>query len=72
MTVHDASQLTGGDGVDASLLGITEHPAAGSQVASDRPARLANRGDVIPAEMRVRPPLRAGGWPRMIPSCVPL
>ena len=32
LTVDDASQLTGGDGVDASLLGTTEHPTAGIQV----------------------------------------
>ena len=32
LTVDDASQLIGGDGVDASLLGTTEHPAAGIQV----------------------------------------
>ena len=32
LTVDDASQLTGGDGVDPSLLGTTEHPAAGIQV----------------------------------------
>ena len=27
LTVDDASQVTGGDGVDASLLGTAEHPA---------------------------------------------
>ena len=32
LIVDDASQLTAGDGVDASLLGTTEHPAAGIQV----------------------------------------
>jgi predicted lipoprotein with Yx(FWY)xxD motif len=32
LTVDDARQLTGGDGVDGSLLGTTEHPSAGTQV----------------------------------------
>ena len=32
LTVDDAGQLSGGDGVDASLLGTTQHPAAGIQV----------------------------------------
>ena len=32
LTVDEASQLTGGDGVDASLLATTEHPTAGTQV----------------------------------------
>ena len=32
LTVDDASLLTAGDGVEASLLGTTEHPTAGIQV----------------------------------------
>ena len=32
LTVDDADQLSGGDGIDASLLGTTEHPTAGIQV----------------------------------------
>ena len=32
MTVDDPSQVTGGDGVDASLLGTVAHPGAGTQV----------------------------------------
>jgi predicted lipoprotein with Yx(FWY)xxD motif len=32
LTVDDAGPVSGGDGVDASLLDTVEHPAAGSQV----------------------------------------
>lgn len=32
LTVADAASLTGGDGLDASLLGTAEHPEAGTQV----------------------------------------
>ena len=32
LTVDDAGQVTGGDGVDASLLGTVEHPGEGTQV----------------------------------------
>jgi peptidoglycan hydrolase-like protein with peptidoglycan-binding domain len=32
LPVDEASQVTGGDGVDSSLLGTTEHPTEGTQV----------------------------------------
>ena len=50
LTVDDASQLTGGDGVDASLLGTTEHPAAGIQVTYNGWPLYFFAGDSAPGD----------------------
>ena len=50
LTVDDASQLTGGDGVDASLLGTTEHPAAGTQVTYNGWPLYFFAGDSAPGD----------------------
>ena len=50
LTVDDASQLIGGDGVDGSLLGTTEHPAAGIQVTYNGWPLYLFAGDSAPGD----------------------
>ena len=50
LTVDDADQLTGGDGVDASLLDTTEHPAAGIQVTYNGWPLYFFAGDSAPGD----------------------
>lgn len=49
-TVDDAGQATGGDGVDASLLGTTEHPTAGIQVTYNGWPLYFFSGDSAPGD----------------------
>ena len=50
LTVDDASQLTGGDGVDTLLLGTTTHPAAGVQVTYNAWPLYFFAGDSAPGD----------------------
>ena len=50
LTVDDAGRLSGGDGVDASLLGTTEHPAAGIQVTYNGWPLYFFAGDSAPGD----------------------
>ena len=50
LTVDDASQLTGGDGVDPLLLGTTTHPAAGVQVTYNAWPLYVFAGDSAPGD----------------------
>ena len=49
MTIDDASQVTGGEGVDASLLGTVEHPA-GMQVTYNGWPLYFFSGDAAPGD----------------------
>ena len=53
LTVEDAGQVTGGDGVDASLLGTVDHPA-GTQVTYNGWPLYFFAGDTAPATPTVR------------------
>ena len=50
LTVDDASQLSGGDGVDAALLDTTEHPAGGNQVTYNGWPLYYFAGDSAPGD----------------------
>jgi predicted lipoprotein with Yx(FWY)xxD motif len=50
LTVDDVNQLTGGDGVDALLLGTTELPAAGTQVTYNGWPLYFYSGDSAPGD----------------------
>jgi predicted lipoprotein with Yx(FWY)xxD motif len=50
LIVDDASQLTGGDGVDAALLGTVEHPTAGLQVTYNAWPLYFYAGDTTPGD----------------------
>ncbi|MET0147058.1 MAG: peptidoglycan-binding protein [Ilumatobacteraceae bacterium] len=50
LTVDDAGQLSGGDGVDASLLGTVEHPPAGTQVTYNSWPLYFFAGDSAPGD----------------------
>jgi predicted lipoprotein with Yx(FWY)xxD motif/murein L,D-transpeptidase YcbB/YkuD len=50
LTVDDASQVTGGDGIEASLLGTAEHPTAGTQVTYNGWPLYFFAGDAAPGD----------------------
>jgi predicted lipoprotein with Yx(FWY)xxD motif len=50
LIVDDASAVTGGDGVDATLLGTAEHPAAGTQVTYNGWPLYLFSGDSAPGD----------------------
>ena len=50
LTIDDSGQLTGGDGVDSSLLGTTEHPTAGIQVTYNDWPLYFFAGDAAPGD----------------------
>ena len=50
LTVEDAGQVTGGEGVDASLLGTAEHPTAGTQVTYNGWPLYFFAGDSAPGD----------------------
>ena len=50
LTVDDASQVTAGDGVDASLLGTAEHPTGGTQVTYNGWPLYFFSGDTAPGD----------------------
>jgi predicted lipoprotein with Yx(FWY)xxD motif len=66
LTVDDASQLTGGDGIDASLLGTTEHPTAGIQVTYNGWPLYFFAGDSAPGDTNGQG--QGGVWHVLDPS----
>ena len=50
MIVADASKVTGGDGVDESLLGTVDHPDAGTQVTYNGWPLYFFSGDSAPGD----------------------
>jgi predicted lipoprotein with Yx(FWY)xxD motif len=50
LTVDDASQVTAGDGVDASLLSTAEHPTGGTQVTYNGWPLYFFSGDTAPGD----------------------
>jgi predicted lipoprotein with Yx(FWY)xxD motif len=50
LIVDDRSEVTAGEGVDASLLGTVEHPAAGTQVTYNRWPLYHFAGDSAPGD----------------------
>jgi predicted lipoprotein with Yx(FWY)xxD motif len=50
LTVADAGQVTGGDGVDASLLGTVDHPGKGTQVTYNGWPLYVFSGDSAPGD----------------------
>ena len=50
LTVADAGQVTGGDGVDASLLGTVDHPGEGTQVTYNGWPLYRFSGDSAPGD----------------------
>lgn len=50
LTVDDPSDVSGGEGVDVSLLGTTEHPDAGIQVTYDDWPLYLYSGDTAPGD----------------------
>ena len=50
LTVDDASQIVGGDGVDVALLASVEHPTAGIQVTYNGWPLYLFTGDTAPGD----------------------
>jgi predicted lipoprotein with Yx(FWY)xxD motif len=66
LTVDDASQVTGGDGIDASLLGTAEHPTAGIQVTYNGWPLYFFAGDAVPGDTNGQG--QGGVWHVLDPS----